>query len=82
MRVNDNNPTAAPGGGFGKPNSSSRRSFLKKSLLATAAGGAASFLARHSEARAEDTPKKRDLDVVAIYFPSWHANPHYESWWA
>jgi hypothetical protein len=55
---------------------------LKKSLLATAAGGAASFLARHSEARAEDTPKKRDLDVVAIYFPSWHANPHYESWWA
>ncbi|MFZ2656696.1 MAG: glycoside hydrolase family 99-like domain-containing protein [Victivallales bacterium] len=25
--------------------------------------------------------KRKDLDVVAIYFPSWHVNDHYQSWY-
>jgi hypothetical protein len=54
---------------------------LHKSLLASAAASAASLFGTPSGVLAKVGPKRADTDVVAIYFPSWHANPHYQSWW-
>ena len=67
-------------------NQHSRRDFLKKSLLATAAGGAMPYFVGSPQAFAnapvnEVDLRKPTMETIAIYFPSWHANPHYEAWY-